>query len=102
VLTESTSKSQRRLYAEHGFDTSKYNELVLEMTDLRRQIKSIAAEYGLEWEQGKTNVGKESSKAMDAVRKTERQQDGGNGKNGKESGEDEDEEDAPENKKLHP
>ena len=71
VLTETTSKRQRKLYAERGFEIERYNDLVAESIALRKAIKRVASDYGLEWDQGDTELGRTAERALDVVRKEE-------------------------------
>lgn len=71
VLTESTSRRQHKLYAERAFDAEAYHELVSEAKHLRHAIKRVAWDYGIDWDQGKTEDGKTSRLALDVVRKEE-------------------------------
>lgn len=71
VLAGTTSRHQRKLYDERGFDIHAYRELITEVKDLRRAIKRVAWDYGTDWDQGKTNEGKDSPLAINVVRKEE-------------------------------
>ncbi|KDQ08655.1 hypothetical protein BOTBODRAFT_48115 [Botryobasidium botryosum FD-172 SS1] len=71
VLTETTSRRQQKLYAERGFDIEAYQDLIQEAKELRKSIKRVASDYELEWDQGNTDMGQRSKKALDIVRKAE-------------------------------
>ncbi|PWN53191.1 4-hydroxybenzoate polyprenyl transferase [Violaceomyces palustris] len=71
VLHETTSRRQQRLYLDKGFSVERYQELISDAKDLRAQIKKVAEEYDLEWEQGKTRSGIDSKKALKIIRKFE-------------------------------
>ncbi|KAI5118836.1 hypothetical protein M0805_006156 [Coniferiporia weirii] len=71
VLSETTSRRQQKLYAERGFDIEAYHELIDEVKGLRREIKRVAWDYELDWDQGKTTAGERSRVALDIVRKEE-------------------------------
>jgi len=45
------SKRQKKLYREKGFDIDKWEELVYEGKALRREIKAIAEEYDVGWDE---------------------------------------------------
>lgn len=95
VLTESTSRQQRKLYGERGFDGERYGELIDEARGLRRAIKRVAGDYDLRWEQGETEEGRRAGNALRIVRREEeRKANGGSGPNGRSwRGREEDEED---------
>lgn len=71
VLTETTSKRQHKLYAERGFNIEHYQELIEDAKDLRKEIKRVACDYDLTWDQGDTDAGKQSKRALQIVRKVE-------------------------------
>ena len=71
VLTESTSKRQQKLYVERGFNIERYQELIEDAKDLRKEIKRVAWDYDLTWDQGDTDAGKQSKRALQIVRKVE-------------------------------
>lgn len=71
VLSETTSRRQQQLYLEKGVNMEKYQELIDEVRQLRKAIKTVAEEYDLEWDQGETANGKRHKKALNVVRKTE-------------------------------
>ena len=78
VLTETTSRQQRKLYAERGFDIDRYNELVGDAIELRKSIKRVALDYGIEWDQGHTDLGQDAQRALAVVRKEEARTKGDN------------------------
>ena len=45
------SKRRMKLYREKGFDIDKWEELVYEGKALRREIKAIAEEYDVGWDE---------------------------------------------------
>ncbi len=71
VLTESTTHRQHKLYAERGFNIEHYQELIEDAKELRRDIKRVAWDYDLTWDQGDTDAGKQSKRALQIVRKVE-------------------------------
>ncbi|KAK6362945.1 hypothetical protein TWF730_000396 [Orbilia blumenaviensis] len=50
VLHATISRRQLALYDQHGFDMDKWQELLDEGRSLRREIKSVADEYGVRWD----------------------------------------------------
>ena len=71
VLSETTTRRQQVLYEQHGFDPSRYAELIEIARGLRKTIKAVAEEYDLEWEQGETRAGKMTQRALEIIRKEE-------------------------------
>lgn len=71
VLTETTSRRQQKLYGKRGFDIESYQELITEVKGLRRAIKRVAWDYGLEWDQGDTKRGQCVGRALEVVRREE-------------------------------
>lgn len=52
VLHLTVSRRQIRLYDEKGFELEKWHELVEEGKKVRREIRSVAEEYDVEWDEG--------------------------------------------------
>ncbi|RPA94680.1 hypothetical protein L873DRAFT_1935735 [Choiromyces venosus 120613-1] len=57
ALHMTVSKRQMKLYREKGFDIEKWEELVNEGKALRREIKAIAEEYDVDWDERSDEVG---------------------------------------------
>jgi 4-hydroxybenzoate polyprenyltransferase len=70
VLTETTSRRQQRLYVEKGFNVDRYEDLIEECKELRKQIRKVAEDYDLEWDQSKSSSG-HYKRALDIVEKRE-------------------------------
>lgn len=45
------SRRQQKLYDSKGFNLDRYNNLVQEGNDLRREIRAVASEYDVEWDE---------------------------------------------------
>ena len=45
------SARQTKLYQRHGFDLAKWEGLVEQANALRREIKAVAEEYDVEWDE---------------------------------------------------
>ncbi|CEH19517.1 related to coq2-para-hydroxybenzoate--polyprenyltransferase [Ceraceosorus bombacis] len=71
VLNETTSRRQQMLYEQRGLNVVRYEELIDEAKSLRSQIKRVAEDYGLEWDQGETVSGQKAKRALDVVRRRE-------------------------------
>ncbi|KAF3916515.1 hypothetical protein ABW20_dc0101429 [Dactylellina cionopaga] len=50
VLHATISRRQLALYESHGFDVDRWQELLDEGRSLRREIKKVAEDYGVEWD----------------------------------------------------
>ncbi|EON66860.1 hypothetical protein W97_06262 [Coniosporium apollinis CBS 100218] len=81
------SKRQSALYQARGFDPAKWQALVEEGNQLRREIKAIANEYDVEWDEMEDE---KEEKVRDALKKHRDKSKGGKKDKGK--GKDEDEE----------
>ncbi|MCO5549518.1 hypothetical protein L7F22_002990 [Adiantum nelumboides] len=73
VLTETTTRRQQRLYIEKGLNMDRYEELIDECKELRKQIRKVAEDYDLEWDQSKGSSG-HNKRALDIVEKREAQE----------------------------
>lgn len=71
VLTDTTSRRQHKLYGERGLDLERYSELIEDAKGYRKAIKTIAEDYGLEWDQGDTEAGRSAKRALQVVRRDE-------------------------------
>ena len=60
------SRRQSQLYAQRGFDPKKWEDLIDEGNKLRREIKAIAEEYDVEWEEKEDET---SEKVMEVLKK---------------------------------
>jgi hypothetical protein len=84
ALDFTVSKRQKKLYQQHGLDLQLWENLVDEGKALRREIKSIAAEYDAEWNE---RADEQNEKVTEALRsKREEKED----KKSKDKDEDED------------
>lgn len=84
ALNLTVSRRQNVLYQAHGFDVRKWEALIEEANALRKEIKAVADEYDVEWDE-KADEGSED--VHDAL-KEERDK---NGKARKEGKDDDDE-----------
>jgi len=78
------SRRQSKLYEKRGFDLRKWEDLIEEANTLRKEIKAVAQEYDVEWNE---RADEKSEKVMEAL-KEERDK---KKKNGGGKGDDEDE-----------
>lgn len=59
------SRRQSTLYEKKGFDLRKWEDLIDEGNKLRKEIKSVASEYDVEWDEAQEE---ESEKVMQALK----------------------------------
>ncbi|KAK6365959.1 hypothetical protein LTS17_010926 [Exophiala oligosperma] len=86
ALNLTISRRQSKLYEMRGFDIQKWEALVEEANAIRKEVKAVASEYDVEWDEVKDEHGQEVSNALREERKKEK----GQKKNDKEEGEDDD------------
>ncbi|KAE9976237.1 hypothetical protein EG328_002716 [Venturia inaequalis] len=79
------SRRQSKLYDAKGFDVRKWEDLIEEGNTLRKEIKAVAAEYDVEWDE---RADETSEKVIEALREDREKK-----KQGKGGKKDEDEED---------
>lgn len=65
AMNVTVSKRQNALYLERGFNIIKWEQLVQEANALRRELKVIASEYDVEWEEMKDLGGWEVKEALE-------------------------------------
>ncbi len=58
------SRRQSKLYAARGFDLQKWEGLIDEGNALRKEIKSIASEYDVEWDEMSDEQDEKVTKAL--------------------------------------
>lgn len=72
------SRRQSKLYDAKGFDVRKWEDLIEEGNTLRKEIKAVAAEYDVEWDE---KADETSEKVIEALREDrEKKKDGKGGK----------------------
>jgi hypothetical protein len=62
VLHLTVSRRQIKLYAKKGFDLDRWQELLDDGKRLRKEIRAVADEYDVEWDEAKDEVGGERVK----------------------------------------
>lgn len=80
AMNVTVSRRQHALYQERGFDPQKWEHLLHEANALRREIKAVATEYDVDWDEMKDLGGQSVKKILEKE------------KNGKQKKEDIDEE----------
>ncbi|KAF4438023.1 hypothetical protein F53441_12875 [Fusarium austroafricanum] len=69
AMKVTVSKRQAALYQERGFDQNRWEQLVHEANTLRREIKVVASEYDVEWDEKKDLGGEEVRKVLEEEKK---------------------------------
>lgn len=75
ALNLTISRRQTKLYAEKGFDLQKWEALVDEANGYRREIKQIANEYDVEWDEMEDEKDERVMEAMAKVRREKKEKD---------------------------
>ncbi|KAL7931912.1 hypothetical protein V8C35DRAFT_308858 [Trichoderma chlorosporum] len=65
AMNLTVSRRQHALYQERGFDPQKWEHLVHEANALRREIKAVATEYDVDWDEMKDLGGEEVKKILE-------------------------------------
>lgn len=81
------SRRQTRLYQSKGFDLQRWEALIEEGNALRKEIKAVAAEYDVDWDEKVDEKDETVTEALEEVRNEKK------GKNGKDKKNDVDEDD---------
>ncbi|KAI7301882.1 hypothetical protein KC315_g16389 [Hortaea werneckii] len=85
AMNLTVSRRQQQLYEKRGFNLSAWEGLVEEGNRLRREIKMVADEYDVEWDESKDEG---NEKVAEELRKHRKKKNGG--KSGKEEKDDDD------------
>jgi hypothetical protein len=64
VLHMTVSRRQMKLYAQKGFDLDRWQDMLDEGKRLRKEIRAVAEEYAVEWDEAKDEVGNERVKKV--------------------------------------
>ena len=51
ALNLTVSRRQQKLYQQRGFDVARWDQLIEEGNALRKEIKAVAAEYDVDWDE---------------------------------------------------
>lgn len=51
AMNFTVSRRQQKLYAQHQFDLSKWEALIDDGNSLRKEIKAVAMEYDVDWDE---------------------------------------------------
>lgn len=91
ALNLTVSRRQNHLYQTRGFDAQKWENLIEEANALRKEIKQVANEYDVEWDERHDEVSEEVHDALKEERKKT--------KNDDDEDEDDDKDEKPKKKK---
>ncbi|OLN81972.1 Calcium uniporter protein 6, mitochondrial [Colletotrichum chlorophyti] len=72
ALNVTVSKRQQALYQARGFDPQTWEALVHEANSLRREIKLVATEYDVDWDETKDLGGEEVQEVLDKEKRGRR------------------------------
>lgn len=72
ALNLTVSRRQSTLYAARGFDLQKWEAMIEEANALRKEIKGVANEYDVEWDETSNDVSEVVHEALKEERKKER------------------------------
>lgn len=75
VLNLTVSRRQSALYEERGFDPRKWEQLVHETNSLRGDIRIVATEYDVDWDEMKDLGGEEVKEVLEKEKKKRRDDD---------------------------
>lgn len=70
------SRRQQKLYAQRGFDVHKWEALVEEGNALRKEIKAVANEYDVEWDELEDEKHEEVAEALRKDRRKKERREG--------------------------
>lgn len=68
ALNLTISRRQTKLYQQKGFDIQKWDTLIEEANGYRKEIKQIATEYDVDWDETQDEKDKRVTEAMRKVR----------------------------------
>lgn len=74
------SRRQTKLYQARGFDIARWESLVEEGNALRKEIKAVASEYDVDWDEKKDEHDEKVTEALREVREEKENKKGGKGK----------------------
>ena len=74
------NRRQNKLYQSRGFDLARWESLVEEGNALRKEIKAIAGEYDVDWDEKHDEQDEKVTEALREVREEKEKKKGGKGK----------------------
>ncbi|KAL8710713.1 MAG: hypothetical protein Q9220_004731 [cf. Caloplaca sp. 1 TL-2023] len=82
ALNLTISRRQTKLYQTRGFDLPRWEALVEEGNALRKEIKQVASEYDVEWDERVDEKAESVTEALRSVRREKEKEGGKKGKGG--------------------
>lgn len=92
ALNLTISRRQSKLYELKGFDLQKWEGLIEEGNAIRKEIKAVATEYDVEWNEREDEKDPEVTKALREDRKASKKNEGKSKKKADEDDDDSDDE----------
>jgi hypothetical protein len=80
ALNLTISRRQKKLYQARGFDLQKWEGLVEEGNALRKEIRNIAREYDVDWDETLDEKHEKVKEVLKEVREQKKSEKGGKGK----------------------
>ena len=74
------SRRQNKLYQSRGFDLTRWESLVEEGNALRKEIKAVASEYDVDWDEKRDEQDEKVTEALREVREEKEKDKAGKGK----------------------
>lgn len=74
------SRRQNKLYQQKGFDIRRWETLTDEANALRKEIKAVASEYDVDWDEKVDERDEKVTEALKEIREEKKTKDGGKGK----------------------
>lgn len=99
AMNITVSRRQNALYQEKGFDLGRWEHLAQEANSLRRDIRVIATEYGVDWDEMKDLGGSEVKEALEREENGDEEDEGKSDKKKKKKQQDKDKDDDKEHDK---
>ena len=92
ALNLTISRTQTKLYQSRGFDLPKWESLIEEGNAIRKEIKAVAREYDVDWDETVDEHDERVTEALEAERdkKNNGKKKNGEGKKGKRDDDDDD------------
>ncbi|KAK7218274.1 hypothetical protein V2G26_006277 [Clonostachys chloroleuca] len=75
AMNITVSRRQHALYQERGFDQQTWDQLIQEVNLLRREVRIVASEYGVEWDETKDLGGEEVKEVLEQEKNKNKRRD---------------------------
>ncbi|KAL8793557.1 MAG: hypothetical protein Q9195_003819 [Heterodermia aff. obscurata] len=80
AMNLTVNRRQNKLYQSRGFDLARWESLVEEGNALRKEIKAVASEYDVDWDEKHDEQDQKVTEALREVREEKEKKKAGNGK----------------------